>query len=352
MKREAKILLGKSVGSLIVSIDSFNCPWETGRVENFLIMLDHAFEMLLKAAIVHRNGRIKERNEKHTLGFDACVRKALSDADAQFLKEEQALTLQTINSLRDAAQHYYLDISEEHLYLHAQSGVTLFRDLLQTVFGRNLADELPARVLPIATKLPTDLITLFSNEVEEIKRLLQPGKRRRAEALSKLRSLAIVENALNGKEALPDDADLRQLERRIRSDEDMTTVFSGVASIHLVADGEGPSLSIRIMKKEGIPVHLVPEGTPGASVVAVKRVDELGYYNLSFTDLVRHVGLTNNKTTAIIWCLGLKGNATYHKQIVIGKSRFDRYAPKAIEAIKTKLEETSADDCWEQWKNK
>lgn len=224
--------------------------------------------------------------------------------------------------------------------------------MLQSVFGRSLADELPARVLPVATKLPTDLITLFSNEVEEIKQLLQPCKRRRAEALSKLRSLAIVENALNGNEELPNDADLRQLERRIRSGENMNTVFSGVASIHLLAEGERPSLSIRIMKKEGIPIRLVPEGTPSASVVAVKRVDELGYYNLSFTDLTRHVGLTNIKTTAYIWYLELKGNATYHKQIVIGKSKFDRYSTKTIQAIKSELDKTSADQCWEQYKNK
>lgn len=199
-----------------------------------LIMLDHAFEMLRNTSILHKNGSIKERNKKYTLGFDACIRKTLSDADINFLEEEQVLTLQALNNLRDAVQHYYLEISEQHL-LHAQSGVTLFKDLLQSVFGRNLAENLPIRVLPIATKLPTDLITLFTSEVDEIKRLLQPGKRRRAETLGRLRSLAIVENALNGNEDLPDDADLRKLERRIRSGEEMSTLFCGVASIQLVA---------------------------------------------------------------------------------------------------------------------
>lgn len=226
-----------------------------------MIMLDHAFEMLLKASIIHKGGSIKERNRKYTLGFDACIRKALSDP--KFLEEEQALTLQAVNNLRDAAQHYYLEISEEHLYLHAQGGVTLFRDLLKSVFDRNLADNLPSRVLPIATKLPTDLITLFTSEVDEIKRLLQPGRRRRAEALGRLRSLAIVENALNGNEDLPDDADLRKIETRIRSGEEMSTLFSGVASIKLVAEGEGSSLSIRIEKKKGFPFGWFPKERPG-----------------------------------------------------------------------------------------
>jgi hypothetical protein len=215
-----------------------------------------------------------------------------------------------------------------------------------------LADNLPGRVLPIATKLPTDLITLFTSEVDEIKRLLQPGKRRKAEALGRLRSLAIVENALNGNENMPNDADLRKLERRIRSGEEMNTVFSGVASIKLVAEGEGPSLSIRIKKKEGIPVQLVPEGTPGASVVAVKRVVELDYYNLSFTDLKEHVELTSNKTTAVIWCLGIKDNKALYKQIIIGKSRFDRYSAQAIKTIQDALKETTVEEFWERWRSR
>lgn len=54
MKKEAKILLEKAVNSLILSVEHFNRPWDQGRVEAVLILLDHAFEMLLKAAILHR----------------------------------------------------------------------------------------------------------------------------------------------------------------------------------------------------------------------------------------------------------------------------------------------------------
>jgi hypothetical protein len=351
MRRETKILLTKAIDSLIVSIDSFNSPWDQGRVEAFLIMLDHSFEMLLKAAILHRNGKIRDKGEIHTIGFDTCIRRGLSAPGLQFLIEEQALTLQAINNLRDAAQHHYLDISEDHLYLHAQSGLTLFRDLLDSVFKRNLADYFPERVLPIATKLPTDLITLFKNEITEIKQLLAPGKRQRVQALGRLRSLAIVENAVTGNGLLPSDSALRKVERQIRDGEDIVTVFPGVASIHLTSEGSGASLSIRISKKEGIPVQIVPEGTPGAAVVAVKRVDELGFYNLSFGDLATHVGLTTNKTTAVIWCLKLKNNPDFHKEIVIGKSKFDRYSQRAIAEIKESLKTLSADECWKQWRS-
>lgn len=112
MRREARLLLDKAFNSLVLSIEFFNRPHDRGRVCSSLILLDHAFEMFLKAAILHRGGKIRERRAKETIGFDACVRRALSDGSVKFLSDEQVLLLQTINGLRDAAQHHLLDVSE------------------------------------------------------------------------------------------------------------------------------------------------------------------------------------------------------------------------------------------------
>jgi len=115
MKKEVKILRAKSVESLVLSIEHFNRPSDTGRVHAVLMLLDHAFEMLFKAIILHRGGRIREPRSEQTIGFVACVRRGLSNAQVKFLDENQALTVQMINSLRDAAQHHILNISEPHL---------------------------------------------------------------------------------------------------------------------------------------------------------------------------------------------------------------------------------------------
>ena len=106
MKKETRQLRERAINSLVLSIDHFNRPWDRGRTEAVLILLDHSFEMLLKAAIRHRQGKIRKAREKQTIGFDACVRKGLTDSKLKFLTEEQALTLQAINGQRDAAQHY------------------------------------------------------------------------------------------------------------------------------------------------------------------------------------------------------------------------------------------------------
>jgi len=60
MKKEVKILRGKAIDSLVLSIELFNRPSEAGRAHGVLIFLDYAFEMLFKAIILHRGGRIRE----------------------------------------------------------------------------------------------------------------------------------------------------------------------------------------------------------------------------------------------------------------------------------------------------
>src|SRR5258708_10220861 len=262
MKRQAKLLLEKGCDSLVLSIELFNRPNDRGRVSSTLIQLDHAFEMLLKAAILHRGGRIREKRVKETIGFDACVRRSLSDAKIKFLTDEQALVLQTINGLRDAAQHHLLDISEGQLYVHVQSGVTLFRDLLKSVFKQDLVSNLPTRVLQVSTSPPTTLATLFESEGEEIKKLLRPGKRRQVDAMARLRPLAILDATIRGEKGQPSDAELRRLGKDVLSGKTWADAFKGASAIEISSDGAGPSLSLRLSKKEGIPIQLVAEGTP------------------------------------------------------------------------------------------
>lgn len=83
MMKEARLLKDKSLSSLTLSIEHFNRPWDLGRTDAVLMLMDHSFKMLLKAAILHRGGRIRDRGEKNTIGFDSCVRRALGAKEAR-----------------------------------------------------------------------------------------------------------------------------------------------------------------------------------------------------------------------------------------------------------------------------
>ncbi len=348
MKRETKVLRQKALESLTLSIELFNRPWSMGRTEAVLILLDRAFELLLKAVIIHRGGRIREPKSKETIGFDKCVRKCVSDDQVRCLTEEEAMTPQIINSLRDAAQHYLLEVSEDEFYTFTQAGVTRFGDILEAVFFESLADHIPDRVLPISTRPPRDLPLMIDQQFKEIKELVTPGARKRLEARAKLRPLAIIESSLRGERTQPTERELGKLIGRIQDGAKWQNLFPGVASLQIDTEGTALSLAIRVTKREGEAVHLVPEGTPGATVVAVKRVNELDFYSLGLNKLAKKIGLTPPRTLALVRHLQLQDDETYFKEIRIGAASYKRYSAKALDALKKALKKVDMDEVWKE----
>jgi hypothetical protein len=166
------------------------------------------------------------------------------------------------------------------------------------------------------------------------------------EAIAKLRSLAIVEGAFRGEKIQPGESDLQALARGIRGGKSWEEMFPGVAALNLTTQGHGPSIDLRITKKEGIPVTIVPEGTPGASVVAIKRVDELGFYNLGTTQLAEHLNLTLPKCWTLLQYLDIRSDPECFKEFVIGKSRHARYSQKAVARMTDALKGVSMDEVW------
>lgn len=342
------MLLHRSLDSLVLSVERFNCPWDRGRQEVMLLLLDRAFELLLKAAIVHKGGRIREPGEKETIGHDKCVRVCLSDPKLLCLSNEQALTIQIVNSLRDAAQHYMLEVSEQQLYLYAQAGVTLYADLLTKVFGQSLRDHIPERVLPVCTAIPGDLASLIKAEFDDVRELVKPGSRQALQARAKIRALAVVEASLNGVRSQPGEGELNGLLKRVREGCGWRELFPGVASLELSSEpsGDGIPVAIRITKREGQPVVVVPEGTPGAAIVTIKRVNELDYYSLGLKDLARKTRLSQSRALALVRHLGLQDSTEYFKAIPIGKSVFKRYSQKALHSLVDALRTVDMEKVW------
>lgn len=333
MKKEVKLLKQKAINSLIISIEHFNSPHDIGRVESSLILMDHAFEMLLKSAILHRGGSIREKGSSQTILFDECLRRGLSTGKIKFLINEDVIGIQTNNTLRDAAQHHLLAISEQHLYIQMQLGLSLFRKIYKEVFNEEIYHLIPKRVLPLSSQPPVDINILYKNEVAEIKVLLQPGKRKNTEAIAKLRSLAITEGSIQGEKIQPTDKELSKYSNAIKNGQNWESIFPGVASIQFTSSGYGQSLDLQFSKK-GIPINVVPEGTPGAAVVGIRKINELDFYNLPVTKLAQKFNISEPKMRAIILLNNIKDDRDCYKEFKIGSQLFKRYSQRAIEKIK------------------
>jgi hypothetical protein len=350
MKKQSKLFFTKSLDSLVLSIEHFNRPWDRGRHEAVLILLDRAFELLLKGIILHKGGKIREAYEKETIGFEKCVRKCISDNQVKCLNEEEGLAIQIINSFRDAAQHDIILLSEQELYMYSQAGVTLYKDLLKKVFGVELKSYLPERILPISTNPPSDLHAMIEADFKHIKSLLKPKSRKQIEAKARLKSLAIVESSLQGIRNQPSELEVNKLSKEVRIGKNWEEIFPGIASLNINTTGNGINVDIRITKKEGEKVQLVPEGTPGATVLAVRRVNELDFYSLGLKDISDKVGLGLNKVLAVVKYLRLQDFPDYFKEVRVGKSKFKRYSQNALIKITGELPILDIEDVWSKYK--
>jgi hypothetical protein len=204
-------------------------------------------------------------------------------------------------------------------------------------------------VLPISTVVPTDLVTLFESEVAEIRKLLEPGRRRQVQALARIRPLAILDATLKGEKGQPSDEELRQIGKEIAHGRSWPELFRGAAAVEITSDGTGLSLSLRLSKKEGVPIQLVPEGTPGASVVAVRRINELDIYSLGAKQLAEKVGLSVPKVVAVVDYLDLRRDQKYYKEFIIGRQVHKRYSPETVEKIKEVLKNKSIEEIWQEY---
>lgn len=183
---------------------------------------------------------------------------------------------------------------------------------------------------------------------QALNNLLSPGSRKQLQARAKLRALAIVEASLSGEKAQATDLDLSVLIKRIRKGVTWQQLFPGVSSPEIDTQGNALSISIRLTKKEGDAVQLVPERTPGATVVAVKRVNELEYYSLGLKDLASKMQLSQPRTLALIRHLRLQGSPEYHRDITVGTTTFRRYSAKALEALKKGITSVNMEDVWRE----
>jgi hypothetical protein len=79
----------------------------------------------------------------------------------------------------------------------------------------------------------------------------------------------------------------------------------------------------------------------------MRRVSELGYYNLGARQLAEHVGLSTPKLVAVVEHLGIREMPDCYKEFRIGNSEFKRYSQHAIAAVQEGLEGTSVDAIWQ-----
>ncbi|MFZ5451626.1 MAG: DUF3644 domain-containing protein [Thermodesulfobacteriota bacterium] len=347
LKRDVAELKTRGVNSLVLAIELFNRPHDLGRAESVLILLHHAFEMLLKAIIKNLTGSVHAKGEKYSYGFDKCLECAQNEI--KILSNDERATLSILDAHRDTAVHYYQEISEDLLYLQAQASVTLFDDLLKRAFQKGLADIIPGRVLPVSTRPPKDLQLLIDSELSQIDALLQPGIRKGHQATARLRPILAMATASRENAERVTEAEIVKAVKRRRKGEDWFVILPEIAQLRLDTQGDGIPIHLRIKKDAEIAVRLAKEGEPVVGTLLKQEVNIWDKYNLGRDDMADKLGISGPKAGALIVELKIQDDAECFKILRRKSSTFKGYSKKALDKLREAVDRgVDVDQVWQK----
>ncbi len=350
LKKNVAPLLDKSIDSLTLAIELFNRPTEIARTHGVLILMQHAFEMLLKACILQQTGSIHDREQRYTYGFDRCL--TIATEQLKIISTDERATLSILDAQRDQAAHYYVEMSEDILYVHAQSGVTLFNEILKKAFSVILSERLPSRILPVSTRPPRDLVALFSGELAEVDRLLAGGKRQGAVAAAKLRTiLAFTVGSRDGEERVSEAEISAAISQRRRKSE-WDVILPEVAQLKLSTDGSGIPITMRISKDAPIAVRIAKPGETVTGTVIKQQIDPWDVFTMSRDDLAEKLSLTGPRTHALIYELNLQSDPECYKELRKKSQVFKGYSKKALDRLRQAKSELNIDEVWARHRKK
>lgn len=344
MKRDARILKRKAIASLRRSASAFNSLEDEGRHTSVLLHLQHAFEMLVKAALREQGVAVVDQRTGHSIGFKKCLNLAPMHLG---MKREAVGTLRAVDQLRDDECHYLGLVSEGILFVHLRAAVSIFDRLLADTFGESLADHLPARVLPISTEPPRDLDVLIDEEFSQVRGLLRPGQRRRSDARARLRTLLALESHV-AEDVEISERDVDRVERAIRAGRERGVVFPRLTGLSTEVSGLQVTIKVQTTRGEGLPVRLIRADDP-SDAAAVREVNLQQKYRYSRTELATHVQLTGPKAAALRAELGIDDDAECHHRFTFGHTAHESYSDRAIQRMREAIDGgIDMDAVWER----
>lgn len=344
LRSDARVLKAKALSSMMASLRAFNDFGDEGRVTTVLLRTEHAFEMLLKAALVEQRADVFDKKSGKSITLDMAINRARDDKKIR-LREGEAGLIRVLAGLRDAEQHWYVSVPEGTLYMHMRGAVTTFGDVLNRSFGERLASHLPHRVMPIGADVPRDFQFLVDQQFDNVAALLRPGRRAGTEARGQIRTLLAME-AHADKDTLVTEKDVDRVYKAVREGKTRGQVFPKLASIGANVAGEGVELQVRFVKHDGLPVRFVPEGTSDEAA-AIRTVDLNKKFHLTSKQIATVLKLSQPRTLALRRHLGIDADPNMAHTFTLGAVQSTRYSDNAMNALKRGVAEVDLDAVWD-----
>ena len=161
-----RALFGNSKSAILAAIEIYNKPKFEYRSECFVILLLNAWELMFKAILSKNRIRIYETKEKgkpyRTLSLFDAMKSAAKYLPANVPPDALFGNIDRLTEYRNNAVHFYNeDGIETVMYGLSQTSIVNFRDIANSVFSIDIANEVNICLLPLSFSAPPDPISFL-----------------------------------------------------------------------------------------------------------------------------------------------------------------------------------------------
>lgn len=160
-------LLSKSQEAFILAIELFNRPTIRYRVEGCAFFLCNAWELMLKAHLIKREGYqsiFYPGKSRRTLSLEDCLKKAMTND-----KDPVRLNIESINELRNTGTHFIVEEYEITYGPIFQANIRNYDDKLRAWHSMEICNSIPDNYLILSVnRTDLDGETLRSKYTTEV----------------------------------------------------------------------------------------------------------------------------------------------------------------------------------------
>ncbi len=167
-----RALLGNSKSAILAAIEIYNKPKFEYRTECFTILVLNSWELLFKAILSKNKIKIFKPKEKGKPYFTLALNEAMEFATKFFPKDipHKAVTenISRLVDYRNNAVHFYNEPGlEAVIYGLAQTSIVNYRDLVESIFEIDIANEVNICLLPLSFSAPPDPIEFLGQTTSQ-----------------------------------------------------------------------------------------------------------------------------------------------------------------------------------------
>ena len=185
MRRLTQHLISNSIEAFVLALETINRPSARYRMEAFCFLFCNAWELLMKAKLFQKNGKIyyrkKRKKPRRSLSIDDCLTRVFTSSD-----DPVRLNIERIHDLRNNATHLVVPFVPRGIMGVFQAGVLNYPRALRDWFGINLSDRMRLGMMPLVydfdpkeqsldyakmrRRLPAETIHWLTDFQEEVRR--------------------------------------------------------------------------------------------------------------------------------------------------------------------------------------